>query len=137
MTLGMLTFAIRRVSEPHRRRRLAGCGPVIAHIRPQTPCAGLATARCQYRQRGVVRMHLVATHDIAMQRMYQWAQQLTAAGYPIGQRSARQRYTKPSRDRALAIQRLMVERDRTSVGVGKCGFVRVDFGCSHKNKKKK
>src|SRR3546814_13802393 len=59
MTLGMLTFAIRRVSEPHRRRLLAGCGPVIAHIRPQPPCAGLATARCPYRTRGVVRIPLV------------------------------------------------------------------------------
>src|SRR3546814_15552104 len=83
MTLGMLTFAIRRVSEPHRRRLLAGCGPVIAHIRPQTPCTGLAPARCQYRHRGVVRMNLVATHDIAMQRLSHWAQPLTAAG-PIG-----------------------------------------------------
>src|SRR3546814_5767345 len=45
-----------------------------------------------------------------MQRLHQWAQQLTAAGHPIGQGRARQRYTVPGIDRALTIQRLMVAK---------------------------
>src|SRR5690606_11550191 len=34
MFLWVFAFAIRRVPEPHRRRLLTGCCPVIAHIGP-------------------------------------------------------------------------------------------------------
>jgi len=54
MLLGMLTFAVRRVSKPDRGRFCAACRAIVAHISPQTTSFGFARTRCKHWNRDVI-----------------------------------------------------------------------------------
>src|SRR6266702_5864257 len=54
----MLALAILRVCEPDSRRGIFARRPVVAHISPETPGLGLATASRKHRHRRVVGVKL-------------------------------------------------------------------------------
>jgi hypothetical protein len=51
-------LAIRRIGEPHGRRRSVGADAVVAHVSPQARGFGFAVAWRQHRDRRVVRVQL-------------------------------------------------------------------------------
>ena len=86
MLLRMLALAIRRVGEPHGRRRGIAGGTIIANVSPQPPGLRLAVAGSQHRNRRVVGMQLVAAEHVAAQRLDQRLHQAARCADPVGQR---------------------------------------------------
>src|SRR5579863_10389553 len=54
MTCRMFAPAIRRVSEPHRRRRVVSSRTIVPNIRPQTTGLRFAIAGFEHRNRHIV-----------------------------------------------------------------------------------
>ena len=62
----MLSFAIWRVAEPHRRRLLISRRTIVPHVGPQSPSLGLSQSRGQHRNRDVISMLLFSSGLIAI-----------------------------------------------------------------------
>ena len=69
MLRGMFAFAIGRVGEPNGGRGGVARRTIIANIRPQSPCLGLALARSQHRHRRVIGVQFAGGHHVATQRI--------------------------------------------------------------------
>src|SRR5271156_606069 len=63
----MLAFAIRRISEPHRRWRFAASRAVIANVGPQAASLCFTVARFQHRYRHIVAVQFLRAEYILLQ----------------------------------------------------------------------
>ena len=106
--LRMLALAIRRVGEPHRRRRRVSRGPVVAHIGPQPSRFCFSQAWRQHRNRRVVGVQLRRAHHVTPQRFHQRRQQLARAAHPVRQRRAFQLHAFARVNLFLPIQRQVI-----------------------------
>ena len=102
--LRVLALAVGRVEEQSGGRPRAGERPLVADVSPQPPGFGLAGARRQYRDRGVVDVQVVAGEDVGGQGIDQWLECRRRRPDPAGQGRGLQAHPVASEDLGLAIE---------------------------------
>ena len=104
----MLALAIRAIAVDGRRRRRAASRPLAADVGPQAAGLGLARARCQHRDGGVLGVDGVAGHGVLLERVHQRSQQRRGPPDPVGERKPLQLDALAFVDLALAVERQVV-----------------------------
>ena len=105
VSLRMDAFAVWRVGKPDRCWRGVAASAIVTHVGPQPCCFGLAIARCQDWNGGVVGVQLGASAHMAPDRVYQRAQQGAGGANPVRQQRSLQFNAFAGIDHRLPVQR--------------------------------
>jgi hypothetical protein len=108
MRLRMRALAIGRVEEQRGGGPRTGKRPLIADVSPQSAGLGLAGARRQDRNRGVVDVQIVAGQDVGSEGIDKRLQHRRGRSDPTGQGRGPQADPVTSEDLGLTVERQMV-----------------------------